>query len=385
MDRMINAAELKHRIQQAALTFRGYNQTNLGRSDEVLLHPKYGGIVEQYLRDASQVCRRLTGKPVDLVDRVRQKRETDLEAYAEAVSMIVAMDLAQLKILEECFGIQYTAAKVSIGFSLGEVAAVVAGGLMSMEDALSIPILMAEDCIAMAEGVKLAVLFSRDLRLPTDEVQRICLEISSEGKGTIAISTFLAPNSLLLMGQGETVEKFRGLMKERLTGQTYLRINQGAWPPLHTPIVWQRNLPNRSALIMQTTKINYTKPTPPVLSLVTGKVSYEKLNARELMHKWIDHPQRLWDALYEALLMGVETLIHVGPQPNIIPATFSRLRDNVEAQTKAHIGLWALSAAARRPWLQSMLPQRTALLRASMVLQVNLEDWLLDHPDNKAS
>jgi [acyl-carrier-protein] S-malonyltransferase len=136
---------------------------------------------------------------------------------------------------------------------------------------------------------------------------------------------------------------------------------------------------------MQTIKINYTKPTPPVLSLVTGKVSYEKLNARELMHKWIDHPQRLWDALYEALLMGVETLIHVGPQPNIIPATFSRLRDNVEAQTKAHIGLWALSAAARRPWLQAMLPQRTALLRASMVLQVNLEDWLLDHPDHKAS
>jgi len=381
---MINAAELKHRIPQAALTFRGYNQTNLGRSHEMLQHPKYGGIVEQYLRDATRICARLTGKPVDLVDRVLKKQETDLSAYAEAVSLIVAMDLAQLKILEECLGIHYAAAKVSIGFSLGEVAAVVAGGLMSMEDALAIPILMSEDCIAMADGVKLAVLFSRDVRLPTDEVQKLCLEISSEGNGTIAISTFLAPNSFLLMGQGETIDKFRSLMKEKLTGQTYLRINQGAWPPLHTPIVWQRNLPNRSALIMQTTKINYIKPTPPVLSLVTGKVSYEKLNARELMHKWIDHPQRLWDGLYEALLMGVETMIHVGPQPNIIPATFSRLRDNVEAQSKSHIGMWALTAAARRRWLQSMLPQRTALLRATMVLQVHLEDWLLDHPDNQA-
>ena len=384
MDRMINAAELKHRIPQAALTFRGYNQTNLGRSDELLQHPKYGGIVQQYLNEATQLCRRLIGKQVDLVERVRRKQETGLDTYAEAVALIVAMDLAQLKILDECFGIKYTAAKVSIGFSLGEVAAVVAGGLMSMEDALTLPIIMSEDCIALADGVKLAVLFSRDVRLAVDEVQRLCLEISSEGNGTIAISTYLAPNSLLLMGQGETIDKFRGQMKERLPGQTYLRINQGAWPPLHTPIVWQRNLGNRCALTMQTTPVNYVKPVPPILSLVTGKMSYDKLNARELMHKWIDHPQRLWDALYEALLMGVETMIHVGPHPNIIPATFSRLRDNVEAQSKSHIGMWALSAAAHRRWLQSMLPQRTALLRATMVLQVNLEDWLLDHPDNKA-
>lgn len=381
---MINVAELKHRIPQAALTFRGYNQTNLGRSDELLKHPKYAGIVEQFLRQATDVCIRHTGKQVDLVERVRQKQETDLQSYAEAVALIVAMDLAQLKILEECFGIRYADAKVSIGFSLGEVAAVVAGGLMSMEDALAIPIRMSEDCIALAEGVKLAVLFSRDVRLATEEVQRLCLEISSEGNGTIAISTYLAPNSLLLMGQGDTMDKFRSLMKERLPGQTYLRSNQGAWPPLHTPIVWQRSMPNRAALIMQTTKINHVKPTPPVLSLVTGKVSYEKLNARELMHKWIDHPQRLWDGLYEVLLMGVETMIHVGPHPNLIPATFSRLRDNVEAQSKSHIGMWALSAAAHRRWLQSMLPQRTALLRATMVLQVNLEDWLLDHPDNKS-
>jgi [acyl-carrier-protein] S-malonyltransferase len=378
MDRMISPGELKQRVAKTALAFRGYNQTNLGRSAELLQHPKYGVIAGEYLQLASRVCRELTGQPVDLVDRVQRGIETDLDSYAEAICLIVAMELAQLQCLEQIFGIDYRLSKVSLGFSLGEVAAVIAGGLMKMEHALAVPVQMAEDCIALAADVKLAVLFSRDLKLAADDVQQLCLEISSESKGTIGISTFLAPNSMLLMGQGKTVSQFKKRMKDRFPSQTYLRVNQGAWPPLHTPIIWQKNIPNRSAILMQTTPVNYVKPTPPILSLVTGKISYDRLNARELMHKWIDHPQRLWDALYESLLMGIETIIHVGPQPNIIRATFSRLRDNVEAQSRANFGMRALSAAARRRWLQAMLPQRTALLRATMVNQVNLEDWLLD-------
>ncbi len=374
----IDVAELKHRIPQAALAFRGYNQTNLGRSHELLQHPKYGPIVEQYLRDASQIVRRATGKPSDLVERVRKQVETDLNSWADAISLIVAIELAQLKLLEEFFEIRYEAAKVSLGFSLGEVTAAIAGGLISMEDALSIPLSMADDCIALADNAKLAVLFSRDMKLSADEVNRLCMDITLEGHGTIAVSSFLAPNSMLLIGQGKTIERFHELMREVFPKQTYLRTNQGIWPPLHTPIVWQRSLPNRGALALQTTRLNYIKPTPPVISLVTGKVSYDRLNARDLMNKWIDHPQLLWDSLYESLVMGVETYIHIGPQPNIVPATISRLRDNVEAQATANFGMRALSAAARRRWLQSMLPQRTALLRATMIVQVVLEDWLLE-------
>jgi [acyl-carrier-protein] S-malonyltransferase len=376
-DRLISHLEFKQRLPRAALAFRGYNQTNLGRSNELLVHPCYGEIVAEYLRRASKTCSEMTGRQTDLVDRVQRGIETDLNSYAEAISLIIAMEMAQLELLERFFGINYQSAKVSMGFSLGEVAAVVAGGLMSMEHALAVPMKMSEDCIALADDVKLAVLFSRELKLANDEVEKLCLEISSEGNGTIGISTFLAPNSLLLMGQGGTIGRFREEMKQRLPGQNYVRANEGVWPPLHTPIVWQRNIPNRSAVLMQTTPVNYVKPSPPILSLVTGKLSYEKHNVRSLMHQWIDHPQRLWDALYESMLMGVETIIHVGPQPNIIRATFSRLRDNVEAQSRANIGMRALSAAASRRWLKSMLPQRTALLRATMILQVNLEDWLL--------
>jgi [acyl-carrier-protein] S-malonyltransferase len=117
------------------------------------------------------------------------------------------------------------------------------------------------------------------------------------------------------------------------------------------------------------------------LSLVTGKLSYNDFNARDILCRWIDHPQRLWDAVYETLALGVQVVIHVGPDPNLIPATFQRLSDNVKAQLSGRslnsLGLRAMSHAVKRPWLTALLPSRTALLRAPHVEHVILEDWLL--------
>lgn len=374
----MDPAELRERLPHAALSFRGYNLTNLGRSRELLLHPQYGPTVESFLRRASRVCTEVIGRPTDLIARVRENRETSLDSYADAVALIAAMEMAQLQLLEEFFDIVYASAQVSLGYSLGEIVAAVAGQVVTLEDALVVPLRLAADCVALAQDVSLAVLFSRGERLSSHDVQRLCLEINCEARGVIGISAYLAPNSLLLMGQGDTLDRFRQRMKAAFPEQVYLRKNQGDWPPLHTPIVWQRNIPNRVALIMQTMPGGLTAPTPPILSLVTGKVSYDDLNARELLHRWVDHPQRLWDAVYEALAMGIETLVHVGPEPNIIPATFKRLQDNVEAQTRGSIGMRALSVAVRRTWLKSLLPQRTALLRATLVKQLILEDWLLE-------
>ena len=161
----------------------------------------------------------------------------------------------------------------------------------------------------------------------------------------------------------------------------HLRKNDSRWPPLHTPIVWQRAIPNRAAVLMQTLPGATPPPQPPVLSLVTGKFSYTDLSCRDLLAQWVDHPQRLWDAVYETLALGVEVVVHVGPEPNLIPATFHRLSDNVRGllaeRSLSGIGLRAMQRAVRRPWLAKLLPQRSALLRAPLVEHVVLEDWLL--------
>ena len=75
-------------------------------------------------------------------------------------------------------------------------------------------------------------------------------------------------------------------------------------------------------------------------------------------------------------------LVHVGPDPNLIPATFKRLSDNVEAQLTGYspgkLSKRVVSHLVRRPWLTKLLPSRTALLRAPFIEHVILEDWLLE-------
>ncbi len=375
---------LVDRLGFTAVAFRGYNTTNLGRSTELLEHWVYGPIVKRHLAVVSEICADVVKQKVDLVQRVRENRETTLETYHEALALIVGMELAQLQLAEEFFDIRLNRARMAYGYSLGELAAVVATGVFELSEALKLPLAVSADCVALAKGVTMGVLFSRGPLLNFDEVKKLCLKINIEGKGEIGISSYLAPNTVLLLGQNGTIDRFGQLMHDVFPARVYLRKNGDSWPPVHTSLVWQRNIPNRVGVMMHTLKGGFAKPTPPLISLVTGKMSYNDHNAREILNQWIDHPQRLWDAVYETLASGIETVIHVGPSPNLIPATYNRLRDNVQAQLTGNslnsLGLRAMARAVRRPWLTALLPSRTALLRAPAVEHIILEDWLLAQP-----
>jgi [acyl-carrier-protein] S-malonyltransferase len=374
---------LAAKMPTTAFAFRGYNLTNLGRTGELLAHRAYGPVVADFLDQASRTCAEVTGRPVDLVGRVRRGEETSIETYTEAISLIVAVEQAQVRLMQDVFKVDFTKAAMSFGYSLGEISALVASGVLTMSDALRIPLALAEDCVALAHNVKLGIFFSRRAVLPMHDVNRLCLRINSEGQGVMGISAYLSPNSVLLMGQGDTLPRFRERAKGEVDHDAHLRLHHGDWPPLHTPILWERNIPNRAAQMMHALPGGFTAPLPPVFSLVTGKLSYNDYNAREIIHRWIDHPQRLWDAVYATLDRGIERLVHVGPDPNIIPSTFKRLADNVDAQTRGRLGVRTLKAIVPHPWLKRILPNQAALLRAPLIEQVVLEDWLLEQNASK--
>jgi [acyl-carrier-protein] S-malonyltransferase len=172
-------------------------------------------------------------------------------------------------------------------------------------------------------------------------------------------------------------------MHEALPTPVHLRLNPDRWPPLHTEIARQKHIPDRASVMMESMPGGFVPPCPPVVSLVTGKRSYDDFHGRDILRQWVDQPQRLWDAVYETLASGVTVVIHVGPDPNVTPATFHRLSDNVVQQTSGRslgsYGLRAAAGLARRPWLSAILPSRTALLRAPLLKHILLEDWLLEH------
>jgi [acyl-carrier-protein] S-malonyltransferase len=152
---------------------------------------------------------------------------------------------------------------------------------------------------------------------------------------------------------------------------------------LHTPLVWQHNIPNRTAMAVYHTQGGHQKPKPTILSCVTGTASYDETNSRDLLIQWVDRPQRLWDVIYEALGAGIDTVVHVGPGPNLVPATFERIANNVLKQMgNRYVKALGRGVASlnQHAWLARLLPSKAALLRAPFIAHLILEDWLLAQP-----
>lgn len=196
----------------------------------------------------------------------------------------------------------------------------------------------------------------------------------------VGVSSYLSPNTVLVIGQGDTLDR----LDQALPEKTMLRRKPHKIPPLHTPLVWQRNIPNRAAVALYRTPGGHAAPNPKVVSCVTGSASYDALNARDTLIRWVDHPQLLWDVISETLVSGIDLVVHAGPAPNLIPATFERLSNNVTKQLGNRylqmIGRGVGSGMHKYAWLARLLPTRAALLRAPHVAHVILEDWLLDRP-----
>ena len=120
---------------------------------------------------------------------------------------------------------------------------------------------------------------------------------------------------------------------------------------------------------------------PPVVSCTTGVDNYDEWNSREILTDWTDHPQRLWDAMEHTLASGAELVIHVGPEPKLIPTAFERLSAKIMKQLKIrHLDRLGQQRAAEHQPEPLAGPEASAnavLFRAPFVNHMILEDWLL--------
>lgn len=375
--------QLQALIKTSGFAFRGFDQTNLGKSPELLEHLVYGPTIERHLREASALCSEMLNSQVDLVARVRERRETTLVEYGEAIAMIVAVEMAQLELLREMFGITYESAQLAIGYSLGEISALVASKVFSLEAVLTPLLVLSADIVSQAEDVRMGIIFSRGPVLDVAAIERLCLEITLQGHGTIAISAYLSPNTVLVLGQQHTLDAMKSAIRGHFPKGVVLKENPDKWPPIHTPITRQKQIPDRAAVMLERAPGGFIAPRPNIISCVTGKADYNNFNSREILNRWVDYPQRLWEVIDQTISSGIELLIHVGPAPNIIPATMQRISLNVQTQLAekswSGLGLRAVSRIIRgnRPWLTNMLSSEANLLRAPFIQELILEDWLL--------
>jgi malonyl CoA-acyl carrier protein transacylase len=380
---IVGEERLVSRWSDTALAFTGYSPChNLGRSRELLQHRRYGRIVREMLHEGSQVCSQAIGRRVDLTARVARGEEPLLENYAEAVTLVVVMELAQLTLLEEFHGASLRDARLALGFSLGEVAALIAAGRFELAEVMPPLLALTDDCIALAHDVHIAFAISRMPGL-YDVARRLCAQINAEGRGMIGVSAHLSPNAGLVMGQGDTLDRFEVLARREFGQPLRLHRMRDRWPPLHTPLMHQRDVRSRAVESLRAISDVRRAPELPILSLVTGTFGYTDGNALGQLGDWIDQPQQVWDAIYKTLELGVGIVVHVGPAPKIFPSTYERIGDHVVRQlgecSLQGLRMRAVSGLMRHRGIARLLRSRTVLLGAPHVRHVILENWLLAH------
>jgi [acyl-carrier-protein] S-malonyltransferase len=381
IEAIVTPDELKKRIRTSALAFRGYEERNFGRTVELLSHAVYGPIVSATLKRASAIVSDVRGAAVDLEGRVRAGAASSLATFVEDVALIVAMEVAQFELLQQVFGIPVHQARLSLGHSIGELSSLVLGGMYEMEQLLPVPLGLAQDCAEITANTTIGVLSVSGRALPVEQVRRLCIWISSRGHGLIGPSTYLSPYQAILLGQGDTFDLLEREMSNHIQAGATLKRRPNRWPPLHTPLVWERNVPNRTALALYHIKGGEHRPTPPVVSCTTGVANYDEFNSRAILADWTDHPQRLWEAMKYTLASGVDLVIHVGPEPRLFPTGFQRLSDRIKKQMRRrhlhHLGHSLFPSISRNRWLNRSLPAKAAIWRAAFLDHLVLEDWLL--------
>ena len=326
-------ADLARRIGTAAFAFRGYDVANLGRSPELLDHPAYGPVVAEVLDEASEVCSEAVGPGSTSPPGSGPARRRRWTASRRTSRRSSRWSCAQVRLLEEFFEVPVRQARLSFGYSIGELSALIVGGVYALEQILPIPLAGAATAPSWPPTPRWASSSPEGPVLPTQDVERLCSAISSQGHGLIGPSAYLSPNTVLLLGQGDTLDRLEAAMGEflpeqghrsgatRTTGRRCTR----RWSGSGTSRTGRRWPSTTSTGGCGSRRRRCSRASP-------ARPATTSSNSRDLLIRWTDHPQRLWDVIYETLAAGIDLVVHVGPEPNLIPATFERLSNNVLKQ-----------------------------------------------------
>ena len=245
-------------------------------------------------------------------------------ASPQDVATIVAMELAQLRLLEEFFEVAIgREARLSFGYSIGELSAMVLGGVLPLEQLLPVPLGLAADCAELAGRHDHGRPLHRGAR-PAARGRRAALP-GGQQRGARADRPLGLP-----VAQHGAADRPGGHARPARARDGRVPAREGDAPAQAAPLAAaahaaglaeehpqpDRRWPStRSAGASRSRRRRSSRASP-------GEASYDELNSREILIQWTDHPQRLWDVIDETLGSGVELVVHVGPAPNLIPATF---------------------------------------------------------------
>lgn len=208
---------------------------------------------------------------------------------------MLAVEAAILKAVWEK-GVQ---SQVNAGLSLGEYGALIASGVMSMEDAFYVVrqrgILMQE---AVPKGGAMAAVIGTDAGL----IEEVC----ACTEGIVSIANYNCPGQIVITGEEEAVKKAGEALKEAGARRIVPLKVSG---PFHSAMLKEAGEKLGEVL----DKVSIKEIKVPYLTNVTGEVVADAAQVKDLLVKQVSSSVRWQQCVEQMIRDGVDTFIEIGP------------------------------------------------------------------------
>lgn len=222
-----------------------------------------------------------------------ENEELNITEYTQTA--MLAAEVAILKALEE----KGCKPDVTAGLSLGEYAALVASGVLTMEDAFKV---VRKRGIYMQKAVPNGGAMVAVLGLDTAVIEEVLAGI----EGQISIANYNCPGQIVITGEeaaaAEASEKLKVAGAKRC-----LTLNVSG--PFHSPMLVGAG--EKLGEVLDTVEIHDI--TVPYLTNVTADYVTDKSQVKELLMKQVSSSVRWQQTIERMIADGVDTFVEIGP------------------------------------------------------------------------
>ena len=188
---------------------------------------------------------------------------------------------------------------VTAGLSLGEYGALIASGVMGMEDAFAI---VRKRGIYMQNAVPTGGAMSAVLGMDAAVIEKIC----AETKGTVSIANYNCPGQIVITGEQTAVDAAGEALKEAGAKRIVPLKVSG---PFHSPMLFGAGEQLAEAL----SDVKIAENFIPYVANVTADYVTKASDVKLLLEKQVTSSVR-WQQTIERLIAGgADTFVEIGP------------------------------------------------------------------------
>ncbi len=259
---------------------------------------QYVGMAKDFY-DAIPECREIIKKAgevsgLDMEALLFEENENiNITEYTQ-IAMLAA-EAAMLKAVEQ----KGVKADVAAGLSLGEYGALLAAGVMDMEDVFR---LVRKRGIYMQEAYPHGGAMSAILGLNTETIEKIC----EETEGQVSVANYNCPGQTVITGEEGAVARAAEKLSEAGAKRCVSLKVSG---PFHSPLLSGAG----EKLKAELTNVVVKEMQIPYLANVTGDYVTDVAQVKDLLAKQVASSVRWQQSVEKMIAEGVTTFIEIGP------------------------------------------------------------------------